>query len=334
MASDLRYFDDIEPGETFAAGPIEVTRDAIVAFAQVYDPQPFHLDEVAARDSLLGGLCASGWHTAAVGMRLFYEAFVRHVASMGAPGIDEARWLRPLRPGDLLKAVGTVVETRPSGSRPDRGFVGISLDLRNASDDSVMTQRFVIMIQRRGMVHEGRPRPQPVPASTPGPIPADLALAAHFEELEIGHSVALGSQFFSPETITSFAAAYDPQYFHLDADQARESHFGGLIASGWQTAAYWMKHFIAAWRRSAEAREAAGLAYAQGGPSPGFDNLKWLGPVRAGDTVAYDMTLTGKRPTKRPGWGLVTIGATGRSADGATLFSFDGRMLWPMREPG
>src|ERR1700712_5027688 len=108
--ADLRTFEDIEPGESVRSGPVAVTREAILAFAQIYDPQPFHLDEAAADESLLEGLAASGWHTTAMSMRLFYDGFVRHVASMGAPGIDEARWLRPVRPGDQLSLLLTVAD--------------------------------------------------------------------------------------------------------------------------------------------------------------------------------------------------------------------------------
>ncbi len=327
-----RYFEDVVPGETARSGPVTVTREAIFAFAQVYDPQPFHLDEAAGAASPLGGLAASGWHTAALGMRLFYDGWVRDVASMGAPGINELRWLRPVRPGDRIAARITVEETRASGSRPDRGFARMLLDLRNAADESVMTQRFSIILQRRGTTQAAGRAPDPADvAAAASAVPSDDAtLGGFFEDLAVGHRIELGRQTFAPETITTFAGAYDPQSFHLDADAARASHFGGLVASGWQTAAFWMKHYVAARTRAVQSREVAGLPWAAGGPSPGFDDLKWLGPVRAGETIAYAVEIAGKRPTKRLGWGLVHLKGSGTAA-GAPVFSVVARVLWPMR---
>ena len=325
----LRTYEDITPGEIVHAGPIEVTRAAILGFASQYDPQPFHLDEAAAANSLLGGLAASGWHTAAIGMRLYYEGFVRHVASMGAPGIDEVRWLRPVRPGDELGLALTVGEKRPSKLKPDRGFVAMALDIRNQAGESVMTQRCPLIVAREGAAppHPQSP-PLSAPAATPQP-PADPMLTAFFDEVEVGYESTFGAQHFTPELISGFAKLYDPQPFHLDDAAARKTHFGGLVASGWQTAAFWMKHYIAARERSSEVRAAAGLPAAVGGPSPGFQDLRWLRPVHAGTTVTYGMTITGKRKVGRPGWGLVMTTNTGHAADGTLVFSFDGRLLWP-----
>lgn len=329
----LRYFEDIVPGEVVHAGPIEVTSDDIIAFAQMYDPQPFHLDETAAAASLLGGLAASGWHTVAIGMRLFWDGFVRHVASMGAPGVAEVRWTRPVRPGDALSLELTVGETRVSASRVDRGYVAVWLDVRNGGGETVMTWRFTFIVQRRDS------RPVVAAASAiaverqseaPPPPAAEPMLTAFFDDVPIGHESILGTQHFTPELIVGYAKQFDPQYFHVDSEAAKTSHFGGLIASGWQTAAFWMKHYIDARQRSAQARSAAALPAAVGGPSPGFADMKWLRPVRAGETVTYAMATTGKRRTSRPGWGLITTHNTGRMADGTLVFAFEGRLLWPI----
>ncbi len=336
MTADLLHFEDIEPGTVLRSEPITVTREAIVAFATAYDPQPCHLDEAAGAASPLGGLAASGWHTTALGMRLYFDTFVGRIASMGAPGVDEVRWTRPVRPGDALHLVLTIGDKRPSGSRPDRGFVTTHLDLRDAAGETVMTQRNPVIVQRRGMPQQGTgaapaPSATDIPA-TPHPE-ADLMLAGPYDEVAVGHEGLLGTQPFTPEAITAFAALYDPQYFHLDAAAATRSHFGGLIASGWQTAAFWMKHYVAARQRSGEARAASGLPVAVGGPSPGFTAMKWLRPVRAGEAVTYRLAITGKRAT-RSGWGLITTTSTGHAADGATIFSFEGRLLWPTAGDG
>jgi len=120
--SDLLYFEDFKPGQIFEAGPYEVTKDEIFEFARAFDPQPHHLDEEAAKQSMLGGLAASGWHVCAMAMRMFCDAVLSRAASQGAPGIEEARWMKPVRPGDVLRLEIEIVETRPSKSKPI-GFV-------------------------------------------------------------------------------------------------------------------------------------------------------------------------------------------------------------------
>ena len=164
---------------------------------------------------------------------------------------------------------------------------------------------------------------------------ADPRLTGFHGDIVIGHECVLGSQQFTPELVTGFASLYDPQYFHLDAEAARHSHFGALCASGWQTAAFWMKHYFAARTLSAEARAAAGQPWAVGGPSPGFTELKWLRPIYAGQTVRYALRVVGKRRTSRSGWGMVCTFNTGHlvtesSSKGDLAFSFNGRSLWPV----
>ena len=249
-------FEDIEPGCSARSEPATLTREAIVAFALMYDPQPFHLDEAAGATSLLGGLAASGWQTSALGMRLFYDCLLARVASMGSPGVDEVRWLRPVRPGDALTLEATATDKRQSASRPDRGFVTFALTMRNAVGETVMTQRSPVMVARRGATHPALPSANGAPVAAPfTPAPeADLMLTAFFPDLTIGLASAFGTQTFTPDIIKTFATLYDPQPFHVDEAAARAGPFGGLIASGWQTAAFWMKHYIAARTRSSEAR--------------------------------------------------------------------------------
>ena len=333
MARDLITYEDIEVGATVRSGSIRLTREAIIAFAAMYDPQPFHLDEAVANASILGGLSASGWQTTAIGMRLLFDCLVKDAASMGSPGFDEVRWSRPVRPNDDLSLVVTVKGKRESASKPDRGFVEFELDMRNGADESVMIQRGPVIVQKRDAVQKGAPVPFELDTLSPEPplLAADPMLTAMFDEVLPGHDCELGTQLFTPEVITDFASLYDPQYFHIDAEAAKRSHFGGLIASGWQTAAFWMKHYIAARDRSAEARAALGLPVAVGGPSPGFTSIKWLRPVHAGQRVTYRMKIKDKRKIMRDGWSLVMSENTGHLADGTTVFSFQGKMLWPTR---
>ena len=141
MSEPELYFEDFEEGQVFELGEKVLTRDEIVAFATEYDPQPFHVDEEAAEGSAFGGLVASGWHTAAVFMRLYVDAVLSRAASMGSPGVEELRWLRPVRPGDALSAKLTVLDATPSASRPGRGTVYFVSEVRNGRGEKVMTMR-------------------------------------------------------------------------------------------------------------------------------------------------------------------------------------------------
>jgi acyl dehydratase len=134
-----RYFEDFQPGQVFDLGAHTMTRDEIVDFARQFDPQPFHVDEEAARHSAFGGLIASGWHTAAVFMRLYVDALLAEAASMGSPGITELRWLAPVRPGDTLTGRFHVESVQPSSRRPDRGTVFFRSEMVNADGVAVLS---------------------------------------------------------------------------------------------------------------------------------------------------------------------------------------------------
>jgi len=134
-----RYFEDYRVGEVFEFGDELVTEQEIVEFANRYDPQPFHVDPAAATVSSFGGLIASGWMTAGIMMRMLVEHFISREAGMGWPGIDELRWLRPVRPGDRLRTRVTILETRRSSSKPDRGMVLTLDEVLNQDGDVVMT---------------------------------------------------------------------------------------------------------------------------------------------------------------------------------------------------
>lgn len=143
------HFEDFTPGRVFEHGPRRLPREEMIAFAAEFDPQPMHLDEAAARDTMLGGLAASGWYLCCILMRMSTDAFVLNSASMGAPGVDEVRWLLPVRPGDELMLRATVLDTRASRSRPDMGFVRFEFELFNAQSQRVMTLITSLMMGRR-----------------------------------------------------------------------------------------------------------------------------------------------------------------------------------------
>lgn len=144
-----RFFEDYRTGEVVEIGSHLITREEIVDFASRYDPQPFHLDDEAARASIYGGLIASGWMTCGVLMRMLVDDFMSPLSSMGSPGVDELRWLKPVRPGDRLRARVTVVETRRSASRPDRGLIRFHQEALNQNDEVVLSMRGMGMYKCR-----------------------------------------------------------------------------------------------------------------------------------------------------------------------------------------
>ena len=144
-----RYFEDYPPGAVFEGGPIGVTAAEIVEFAGQYDPQTMHTDPEAAAKGHFGGLIASGWHTAAMMMRLFATHFLSPVSSLASPGIDELRWPNPVRPGDLLRLRVTVTDARRSRSKPDQGIVHSFVELLNQRNEPVMTLKPVSLIRCR-----------------------------------------------------------------------------------------------------------------------------------------------------------------------------------------
>ena len=146
---DDRWLEDFRPGETAEFGDYEMTEADIIAFATRYDPQPFHTDPEGARASPFGGLIASGWHTAAAMMRLLVDHWVPPRASLGSPGIDELRWLIPVRPGDRLRVRVTVEEARRSRSKPDRGVVRSLTEVLNQDGAVVMTACGLVLFRAR-----------------------------------------------------------------------------------------------------------------------------------------------------------------------------------------
>jgi acyl dehydratase len=133
-----RYFEDYVPGLTVDCGSFTMNEADIIAFAKEYDPQSFHVDPAAAKDGPYGGLIASGWHTTSMMMRLLVEHYISPESSLGSPGVDELRWLRPARPGDTLHVRATVRDARRSASKPDRGIITTLGELTNQNGELVM----------------------------------------------------------------------------------------------------------------------------------------------------------------------------------------------------
>jgi acyl dehydratase len=159
------WFEDFPEGSVREFGGVTVSKEDIVAFARQYDPQPFHVDEEAALGSAFGGLVASGWHTCALTMRMTCDAFLLHAASAGSPGMENVRWLKPVRPGDTLRVRLRTVRARALKSRPNLGVVRQAFEVTNQSGETVLTMEgSMMMYLRSGHGHVPGPstaRPDP-----------------------------------------------------------------------------------------------------------------------------------------------------------------------------
>jgi acyl dehydratase len=146
---DDRYFEDYLVGAVYEYGHLSVTENEIIAFAEQYDPQPIHVDREYAKGGPFGGIIASGWQSGGLLMRLLADHYLSRVASLASPGIEELRWATPLRPGDVLRLRTTILETRPSRSKPDRGLVTTRAELLNQNDGRPISLKAVNIIKCR-----------------------------------------------------------------------------------------------------------------------------------------------------------------------------------------
>jgi acyl dehydratase len=143
------FWEDLQAGSVRELGTISVTAEEIKDFAGKFDPQPFHLDEEAGRQSLFGGLCASGWHTCALAMRLTVDNMLKHSSSLGSPGLESLKWMKPVYPGDVLSLRHTITESRPMRKRPDTGIVRSRWEMFNQHGDKVLEMDGYGMFRRR-----------------------------------------------------------------------------------------------------------------------------------------------------------------------------------------
>jgi acyl dehydratase len=152
--SSGRHLEDFAVGQTFGSGQRRIDKEQIFAFAAEFDPQPFHLDEAAARHSIFGGLAASGWHTAAVTMRLLFDSDLKPAGGLIGAGLDECRWPRPVRPGDELRIECEVLEVRPSKSRPEQGLVKLRTTTLNQDGEAVLVYVLNLVVPRRKEIRQ------------------------------------------------------------------------------------------------------------------------------------------------------------------------------------
>ena len=299
-----------------------------------------HIDEEAARHTLVGGLCASGFHTCAMLMRLACDGLLNRVASLGSPGVEETRWLKPVRPGEPMHAVLRVLEKRDLASKPDVGMSKVRIELRDAKEEPVAYWISSQLVRRRtpsASAPAAKPKtPRPgLPDIWSQPArPADGDPDVFFEDRVLGSVVSFPGATFTREEIIDFARQFDPQPFHLDEAAAKASLFGALCASGWHTAAMFIRGVVTA-RMTANARaRAQGIKVPAYGPSPGFRNLLWIKPVFVGDTIDFRARLSEKIDLKtRPNRGILVNSVQGRNQKGEVVFAITSQILAERREP-
>lgn len=149
VTANRRHYEDLRVGEVVDIGTTTVTRDMIVTFAREFDPFPFHLDEAAAKASLLGGLASSGWQTAALSLRMLVDSFLNNIASMGGLGFSDLKWKAPVMVGDTIGGTATIAALRRSRSHPERGIVTLDFDIRNQKGEAVMSMRLANLVEVR-----------------------------------------------------------------------------------------------------------------------------------------------------------------------------------------
>lgn len=324
----MRYFEDFEVGSSEPYGSLTIREDEMLAFAAEFDPQPMHLDPHSEQARRMGGLIASGWYTCSANMRLMADHFILGSAGMGSPGVSSLRWAAPVRAGDHLTGRMHILDRKPSASKPDRGFVQYRFELHNQHGELVLDQVNLIMMGRRepGVV-TAQSSSIARPAAEPFSTEATVTRLGPIEEIEPGMILRFGSYHFSPEVMLRFARRYDPQAFHLSEEAGRNSHFGGLSASGWHTSSAWMGTVIRFW----QAREAE-APLPKRGPGFGFTDLQWIRPVLAGDTLTYFARILEARVSKsKPGFGIVTQRNYAINQNGIPVFAFTGAVLWGTR---
>lgn len=336
---DRIHLEDLEIGRQVAFGALEVTKDDIIAYAKAFDPQPIHLDEEAAKQSIVGGLCASGFHSCALLMRMLADDVLSQGTSLGSPGIDEVKWMRPVRPGDRLSGRLTCSAKRALASRPHVGIAKLLIEMLNQKGEVVMSWDSNQLLEVRhpapqAASSDNREKRPPIISlwETPGPEPDRSS--NFFEDRQEGETYSLGSHHFTRDDIIAFARQFDPQPFHLDDEAAAKSLFGRLSASGWHTTSIWIRQFVRFRQEIERDMTARGLRPAQYGPSPGFRNVRWLKPVYPGDTIEFRGRVDAKLDWRsRPDRGLIETENQGRNQHGEIVFAIRGRILAERRSP-
>lgn len=303
--SEHLFFEDFPVGATREFCHYGLTRAQIEAYAADFDSL------LGSRRNAAGALTASPWQSPALLMRLNYDGWMNEAAARGAPGVDEARWLRPLTAGETLSARYTVRNARVSRSKPHLGLVQFFYELLGDDHAPVFSQLNSVMIELRS------PQ-QPDTDTTADGAPRNRETSTAVEE---SAAIALGTVDFAADEVTAFARTYDPQPFHVDAAAAKAGPFGALAASGWHTAAGWARAYATSVK-----------AGTPGLPTPErllwLRPLLWRRPVFAGNRIAFEF-VSGPIDRASEGDSVMTAIGRGRDESGATIFEFTVGMTIP-----
>ncbi len=319
-------WEDFAPGQVFPLGRHEMARDQIVEFATRYDPQAFHLDEEAGRQSLLRGQAASGWHTCAALMRMLGEGLLARSRYRGLQAVDEIKWRRPVRPGDVLTGRAACIGRNIGSAGPGLGSVGFHCEALDAGGEPVMSWHAHLVFERR---------------SSGATAPATVNLDRHstvvrnpgnhrikfFEDLDCGDEIELGPYRFATDEALAFRRDFDNLHPHPLAAGDR------LAVSNWQVLGGWMNRLVAHYERAGAELRAMSLPVPRLGPSPGLRSLRWQRPVYAEDVVAF--TCWAERKSQLPavpGWGLLLAGGEGRNQSGELVVRFVAQLLLERRQ--
>ncbi|MGO8737755.1 MaoC/PaaZ C-terminal domain-containing protein [Rhodoblastus sp.] len=320
-------FEDFQVGEAREYGDYAIDEAELLAFAAAYDPQPFHLDAESAKDSILGGLSASGWQVCSALTRMMIDDWLGASSVLAGLGIEDNRWLAPVRAGDRLTARTITVAKSDARSRPDAGIVAFATSLRDRRGQEVMTQTASMLFGRRERRQVANAAAVTAPRRAPAPpLPERIddpagAMPDDFARARVGAFAELGETLFTAELIRDYALKYDPAPFHIDEAAGRAHVLGAMSAAGLHTASCWMSHFVATRQR---------LGLLQSRASPGFRDMLWRKPVLAGDRISFSTQVIAKRETSKAGLGLITARNLGVNQRGDVALEFYASIFAPI----
>ncbi|MFV0366922.1 MAG: MaoC/PaaZ C-terminal domain-containing protein [Hyphomicrobiaceae bacterium] len=324
------FWEDFPVGQVMDFGCCELSREDIIDFARQFDPQPFHIDEQAARSTIFEGLAASGWHVCVTYMAMFQEHLLSRCQRAGLYGIEEIKWRIPVRPGDELSCRVTCVERNVSVGRKGFGICTLFCEGLNACGQTVMSLRLQLELQLQSMCHvglidAGACVPNKRHGSNVTRLPRQHAIT-FFEDVQLGTEISLGGFRFAEESVVSFNERYGPHPMHPDASENR------LCVSGWHVTSIWMQRLISYYKSEAERLRLSGDRAPELGPSPGIKHLRWHRPVYAGDSLIFSSWAERKFGVQsRPDWGLLLSGTDVRNQSGKCVVSFYALLLLERR---
>jgi acyl dehydratase len=263
-------------------------------------------------------------------MRMNVDHWLSKSSCLAGIGIEENRWLAPVRPGDRISAEVRTLEKIDLRSRPDAGIVKFATSLRNQEGVEVMAQKSSTLFARRQRLAPDailaptakRPPAPEIPERIDDP---SAAMPNHYAQARVGAYAELGETKFSAPLIQEYARQYDPFPFHMDEEAGRAHLLGALSAAGFQTAACWMRHFV-----DSRSRISGGEVVSRA--SPGFSGLLWRLPVLVGDRIAFSTQVVAKRATSKPNLGLITSRNCGVNQRGETVLEFYASVFAPIEE--